>query len=256
MKQAFVSKGKKEHWLDNACDKYGDKLVNDIKSVLKVLVIFIPVPFYWALTEQVGTAWVFQARRMNGNIGFYTILPDQMNVLDTILPLIMIPIFQYGLYPLLSKSNILKSPVQKVICGGVLVALSYVIAGIISLIMEQTYPILPSEGNGQLRIYNTLPCDIAVDCPMLNSSSFIVEDGHYYKQIYIEVSGNGSYPYEITSECYNYSGIFEIIEEGSIGYFLEILSQRQYRLLMTLTSRVVVFRVLGIFINVYSTQLK
>lgn len=69
-----------DHWLDRAEPEYGAKLVSDVKAVLKVLVIYIPLPIFWALYDQQGSGWTFQAVRMNGNIGFYTILPDQVQV--------------------------------------------------------------------------------------------------------------------------------------------------------------------------------
>lgn len=74
------SEGKVDHWLDRSEQKYGSKLVNDIKALLKVLVIYIPIPVFWALYDQQGSGWTFQAVRMDGNLGFYTILPDQMQV--------------------------------------------------------------------------------------------------------------------------------------------------------------------------------
>lgn len=74
------SSGPVDHWLDRAEPKFGAKLVGDIKALLKVLVIYIPIPIFWALYDQQGSGWTFQAVRMDGNIGFYTILPDQMQV--------------------------------------------------------------------------------------------------------------------------------------------------------------------------------
>lgn len=46
------SKEKKEHWLDYASDKYEPKLINDVKILLKILVLYIPLPFFWALFDQ------------------------------------------------------------------------------------------------------------------------------------------------------------------------------------------------------------
>lgn len=51
------SKGdKKEHWLDYASNKYDQVLIADTKSVLQILLLFIPLPVFWALyDQQVGT---------------------------------------------------------------------------------------------------------------------------------------------------------------------------------------------------------
>jgi len=43
---------KREHWLDYADDKYGKTLISDTKAVLRVLFLYLPLPFFWALFEQ------------------------------------------------------------------------------------------------------------------------------------------------------------------------------------------------------------
>ena len=49
----FTSKGqKKEHFMDYAEDKYDKTLIEDVKTLLRVLVIFIPIPAFWALFDQ------------------------------------------------------------------------------------------------------------------------------------------------------------------------------------------------------------
>ncbi len=45
-------KEKHDHWLEYASEKYDTKLIDDIKCVLNVLVIFLPIPVFWALFEQ------------------------------------------------------------------------------------------------------------------------------------------------------------------------------------------------------------
>ena len=48
----FTSSDKKEHWMDHANEKYEKSLVEDVKTLLRVLVIFIPIPVFWALFDQ------------------------------------------------------------------------------------------------------------------------------------------------------------------------------------------------------------
>lgn len=115
----------KEHWLYYSEDKYGTKLVEDIKATLKVLVLYTPLPIFWALYDQQGSGWTFQAIRMNGDIGFYTILPEQMQVVNPVLILIFIPIFTYYVYPLLAKCHLLVTPLQRMVCGGFLAAVAF-----------------------------------------------------------------------------------------------------------------------------------
>ncbi|XP_066154994.1 peptide transporter family 1-like isoform X2 [Euwallacea fornicatus] len=151
--------GPVDHWLDRSESKYGIKLVSDIKALLKVLVIYIPIPIFWALYDQQGSGWTFQAVRMNGNIGFYTILPDQMQVVNPLLILAFIPMFTYGVYPVLTKCNLLTTPLQRLVCGGFLAAVAFGISAFVSLALEKTYPTLPSSGEAQLRMYDPTNCN-------------------------------------------------------------------------------------------------
>jgi hypothetical protein len=43
---------KREHWLDYADDKYDKTLINDTKATLRVLFLYLPLPFFWALYDQ------------------------------------------------------------------------------------------------------------------------------------------------------------------------------------------------------------
>ncbi|XP_076272378.1 peptide transporter family 1 isoform X2 [Rhynchophorus ferrugineus] len=144
-----------DHWLDRSEDRYGSQLVNDIKSLLKVLVLYIPLPIFWALYDQQGSGWTFQAVRMNGSLGFYTILPDQMQVVNPLLILAFIPLFTYWIYPLLAKCHLLKTPLQRMCCGGFLAAAAFAISAGVSMALESTYPVLPQAGEAQVRIYDT-----------------------------------------------------------------------------------------------------
>ena len=40
------------HWLDRAKGAYSDQLIEDTKIFLKVLVLYLPLPIYWALFDQ------------------------------------------------------------------------------------------------------------------------------------------------------------------------------------------------------------
>ena len=101
-----------EHWLDAAKSKYDSQLVEDTKCVLRVLVLYLPVPVWWALFDQTGSRWTFQATRMNGATVAGTIKPDQMQVINPILILVLLPIFDKILYPFLAKFGFLVKPLQ------------------------------------------------------------------------------------------------------------------------------------------------
>lgn len=214
-----TASGKVDHWLDYSVQKYGVKLVEDTKATLRVMYMMMPMPIFWALVDQVGSAWTFQARRMNGYIGFYTILPDQMQFTNSLFYLSWIPVCEYILYPAFNKWRILTTTLQKVTCGGIATGLAFLISACVALVLESTYPVEPSSGNGQIRIYNTLPCDISVSCNELSPSLFSIDTGTFYAKVDLEVSENVTYPYEISSDCLHLTGNFYLLESESVGYY-------------------------------------
>ena len=84
--------------MDYGIPKYGKPFVEDVKAVLNVAYMFLPFPIFWALFDQQGSRWVFQARHMNGDIKITTFLPDQMQVIAPVLILVFIPFFDYVMY--------------------------------------------------------------------------------------------------------------------------------------------------------------
>ncbi|XP_074032367.1 peptide transporter family 1 isoform X2 [Leptinotarsa decemlineata] len=187
IKKKIRSKDKKDHWIDHAEEKYGAKLVTDIKSTLSVLVLYLPLPFFWTLSHQQGSGWTLQAVRMDGDMGFYTILPDQMQVVNPLLILAFIPMFSYWVYPLLSKCNLLKTPLQRMAAGGMLAAVAFALSALVSIALENTDPILPSEGNIQLRIYNPSPYNVSISVDELNLKNQSIESMGYYEKTDIEL---------------------------------------------------------------------
>lgn len=154
---------KKDSVFDYAEDKYGKSFVADVKAVFYVLVIYIPFPLCWALNDQQGSRWTFQATRMDGRIGGATILPDQMQAINPFLVMVFIPVFDYGVYPLFQKINLLTTLLQKIVGGAFLAALSFYISGGLEVVLEKTYPIVAPAGHMNLTIYNGLGnrCDMS-----------------------------------------------------------------------------------------------
>lgn len=75
---------------------------------------------------------------MDGNIGWYTIKPDQMIVLNSVFGVIMIPVFEKVLYPLLSCVGI-KTSLQKIVLGAVFAAVAFILAGVLELQLENNF---------------------------------------------------------------------------------------------------------------------
>lgn len=197
---------KKEHWLDYASDKYSPVLISDTKAVLQILLLFIPLPVFWALYDQQGSRWTFQATRMDGRLGPFTIKPDQLQVINPLLILAFIPIFESIAYPGLAKLNLLKRPLQRLSTGGMLAALAFVVSAILEFKLEGTYAVLPDAGESQLRIFNGLSCSINIHSSV-NSVNGIIPQLSVLEANHIETYGirNFTVNLSIDKSCSQYS---------------------------------------------------
>lgn len=217
---------KREHWLDYAEAKYGQQLINDIKSVLRVLVLFLPLPVFWALFDQQGSRWTFQATRMTGELGPYTIKPDQLQVVNPLLILAFIPLFQYAVYPMLAKCG-LKTPLQKLTTGGILAALAFLISGFVELELQKTYPVLPTEHEGQLRIFNGMQCEYKIISNIPGHDIFNLKPLQLFEEKHLNLSDD-HFGYKLDFEstdpdnCPKFlAANVEIQRKKAISYFMK-----------------------------------
>ncbi|KAJ8933227.1 hypothetical protein NQ318_010050 [Aromia moschata] len=52
--------GKYDHWLDYARGKFSNKLIEDMKIMSSILLLYTPLPIFWSLFDQQGSRWTFQ----------------------------------------------------------------------------------------------------------------------------------------------------------------------------------------------------
>jgi solute carrier family 15 oligopeptide transporter 1 len=57
------------------------------------------MPFFWALFDMQGSRFVLTATQMDGVFGSVTIKPDQMQIMNPILILAFLPLFQVSRKP-------------------------------------------------------------------------------------------------------------------------------------------------------------
>lgn len=137
---------------------------------------------------------------MDGNIGFYTIKPDQIQVISPLLVLIFIPLFEVGFYPLLSLIGI-RRPLQKIALGGLFSNLAFVLSMIVEINLEKTYPVLPVNGATQLRVFNGLNCDYDVYTNLSSTVQIIkLPSNSHFFEINVAVGESKSFPFTLSSD--------------------------------------------------------
>lgn len=103
-----------------------------LRAMLNLAPIFlIFIPMFWAIFDQTGSAWVLQADRMNREFMGVTWLQAQVQAVNPILILLLIPIFAYVLYPLTSKYLFVLTPLRKIGIGLFLTVAAFSLSALI-----------------------------------------------------------------------------------------------------------------------------
>lgn len=137
--------------------------MEDVKGTLNVILIFVPLIMFWGLFEQQGSGWTFMAIRMNGDLGFYTMPPEQFSMLNPVFIVILVPIFTYVIYPLFDKCNFLTKPLQRIAVGGFLCAAAFYITAVVCLVIEKDLPEPLAKYQCQIRVYNPQKCQVTIN---------------------------------------------------------------------------------------------
>ncbi len=99
--------------------------LQQLKSVWKVLVVFAFIPVWWALYDQNGSEWVIQAGDMDLHIFGFKILQEQVQLVNGLGILVLIPVFSFGIYPLLERMGIRVTALRKIGWGFILLAITF-----------------------------------------------------------------------------------------------------------------------------------
>lgn len=216
------------HVLDYAEPKYGKQMVYDIKCLLKILILYIPFPLFWALFDQQSSRWTFQATQMDGHLtNNLNIKPDQMQVFNPVIVVFCIPLFNFVIYPLLEKVYI-NTPLRKMALGMALCGAAFVLSGILELQLEKTYPVHPKNHESQLRIFNGQSCDFRIQTTLPDHSEIILPSDSMWTDLHVPLKDDRSsakYQYNLTShgkECeyIAQSGEFEVVGGKAVSYVL------------------------------------
>lgn len=95
-------------------------------NLAKIGLIFVFVAMFFALYYQSQSAWVLQAEKMNLHWLGITWLPAQMQAANSLLVVVMIPLFAYVVYPAINRVWTMTS-LRKIGIGMIVTALSFAI---------------------------------------------------------------------------------------------------------------------------------
>jgi proton-dependent oligopeptide transporter, POT family len=108
-----------------------------IRNLAPLFLIFVMM--FWAIFDQTGSAWVLQAQGLNRDFLGMVWLESQVQFVNPILILTMIPLFTYVVYPLMGKF-FNPTPLRKIGIGFVLTVCAVAISALIDLAIAEKAP--------------------------------------------------------------------------------------------------------------------
>ena len=107
-----------------------------LRTMTKLAIIFSFVAVFWALFDQTGSSWVLQAEDLNRNwLGVHW-LPSQIQAINPIMIVIMVPIFAFGIYPVLDKVFPL-TPLRKISIGLFVMVIGFAMVSVVQQWVDQ-----------------------------------------------------------------------------------------------------------------------
>lgn len=161
----------RKHWLYLASDRFDESSIEDFRCVLALLALFLPSSVYWCLFDLQGSLWTLQASRMDGHLSFinFTLEPDQMSVLNPLILLALIPVFELVIYPLCSRFKLIRRPIQRMTTGLSLAALTFIVTALIETRIQTFQPLNePLPGQAHVLLVNGLT-ECSVTNPMISA---------------------------------------------------------------------------------------
>jgi len=113
-----------------ARNQVDDAAISAARSVAPILAVLAFVPPFWALFDQSNSTWVLQGAQMQSfKFLGVTVGAEQMQSCNPLLVMILVPLLNWGLYPLLESFGLRATALRRMSVGLVLTAASYIVVG-------------------------------------------------------------------------------------------------------------------------------
>lgn len=101
----------------------------------QLTVLFLFVAVFWALFDQTGSSWIFQAQDMDRRLFGVEWLPSQIQSINSFFILLFIPAFTYGVYPAMERVWRF-TPLRKIGTGLALMVIAFALSSLIQVWIE------------------------------------------------------------------------------------------------------------------------
>jgi POT family proton-dependent oligopeptide transporter len=131
--------------LERARGLHPDDAVDGVRAVLRILIVFALVTPFWSLFDQKASTWIVQANSMtHPTFSFFgnefKFLPAQMQAINPLLVMILIPFNNLVLFPAISSMGIKVTTLRRMTAGIALTGVSWLVIGAIQTSMDNGTP--------------------------------------------------------------------------------------------------------------------
>ena len=119
--------------LERARGIHPDEAVEGVRAVLRILVIFALVTPFFSLFDQKASTWIVQANTMEKPSWF---LPAQMQALNPMLVMLLIPFNNLVLYPMLNRFGWEATALRRMTAGIGFSSLAWIVIGLLQLALD------------------------------------------------------------------------------------------------------------------------
>ena len=104
----------------------------DRTSLAAIFRVFLPLPIFWALFYNMPSLWTFSAMHLERRVGAYEIPAGQVTVLNPLFDILLIPVFEFFIYPSIEKcqGGPLR-PLTRIVIGMLFTAIALIAAGVL-----------------------------------------------------------------------------------------------------------------------------
>ncbi len=131
-----LTKNKPLPFWERSLSVHGEEAARGAQAVWDITKVFAAVSLFWALFDQHGSSWVIQASRMDLVFLGIPFEASQISAWNPIMVMGLIPLFTFGIYPLLEKLGVVLSPLRRMTIGMFVAAFSFALAALIQMRLD------------------------------------------------------------------------------------------------------------------------
>jgi proton-dependent oligopeptide transporter, POT family len=116
--------------------RHGEEGAIAFRSVFRIALVFLPIVAFWALYFQYGSSWFDQAKLMDLDVFGWHMQPAQMEALNAILILVVVPFFAYVVYPFAERIGLRPTLLRRMVAGMFITVPAFLAAAMIQRWIE------------------------------------------------------------------------------------------------------------------------